>query len=183
MTSFKYYVGASIDGYIADPAGEVTWLEAFNQDEGLRQSYEEFFSGVGALVLGGETYLWLVKSLAAREEPWPYGDKPVWVFTHHELPSTAGADLTFVRGDVQLWARDIAHSAGDQDVWVFGGAQLAGKFLESGVLDQLYLVTVPVVLGNGISVFNTGGQSQFTLLERVDRGNGVTEDRYRLLKA
>ncbi|WP_054821712.1 hypothetical protein [Arthrobacter sp. JCM 19049] len=56
----------------------------------------------------------------------------MWVFTHHELPSTPGADLTFVRGDIDLWSQDIARSAGQQDVWILGGAQLAGRFLTAG---------------------------------------------------
>ncbi|MCW4464541.1 dihydrofolate reductase family protein [Glutamicibacter sp. MNS18] len=182
MTSFKYYVGASIDGFIADSTGDVSWLEAFNHEAGVRQSYEEFFAGVGALVFGGETYLWLVKKLASDGEPWPYGDKPVWVFTHHELPSTEGADLTFVRGDVALWARDIAQSAGTKDVWIVGGAQLAGKFLESAVLDELHLVTVPVVLGDGINLFTSGNRSRFEFINRIDRDGQVSEVRYRLAR-
>lgn len=183
MTSFKYYVGASIDGFIADSAGDVGWLEAFNDRSGVTRSYQEFFANVGAVVLGGATYLWLLKQLAARGESWPYAGKPVWVFTHHELPSTPGADLTFVRGDVDLWARDIGQSAEGADVWVVGGAQLAGRFLEAGVLDELHLVTVPVVLGDGISVFKTRRSAQFSLLDRVELGDGIVEDRYLLSRS
>lgn len=182
MTSYKYYVGASIDGFIADSHGDVQWLDAFESNPGFRQSFEEFFSSVGALVFGGETYLWLVKKLTKEGKAWPYGSKPVWVFTHHELPSIEGADLTFVRGDVELWSRDIAQSAKELDVWIVGGAQLAGKFLEAKVLDELQLLTVPVAIGNGISIFVTSNASRFELLERMDRGDGVVQDRYRLLK-
>lgn len=182
MTSFKYYVGASLDGFIADSHGGVQWLEAFEDEPGIQTSYEDFFSDVGALVFGGETYLWLVKKMSKDGTAWPYGNKPVWVFTHHELPSTEGADLTFVRGDVQLWARDIAQSAGQKDVWVVGGAHLAGKFLDAAVLDELHLVQVPVVIGNGVNIFKTTSTSGFELIERLDRGAGINEDRYRLRK-
>lgn len=180
MTSFKYYLGASIDGFIADSAGETRWLEPFGDAQGALPGFQKFFDEVGAIVIGGQTYLWLVKQLTALERPWPYAGKPVWVFTHHELPSTPGADLTFVRGDIDLWSHDIARSAGQQDVWILGGAQLAGRFLTAGVLDELQLLTVPVVLGSGVSVFDTKTPADFTLIDRTVHENGVLEDRYRV---
>ncbi|MFJ2620830.1 dihydrofolate reductase family protein [Glutamicibacter sp. NPDC087344] len=178
MTSFKYYVGASIDGFIADRDGNARWLQPFTKLAGVREHFEQFFAGVGAVVIGGKTYENIARDVAEGNLEWIYGNKPVWVFTHHELPTVPGADLTFIRGEIGFWSRDIARSALAGDVWVVGGADLAGGFLEAGMLDELVVITVPVLLGGGASVFGRGITRELAGLELSNLGGNVFASRY-----
>ena len=62
--------------------------------------------------------------------PWTY-DIPCWVFTHRDL-EPLGEDIRFVSGDVREHHAAIAESAGDRDIWVVGGGDLAGQFADCG---------------------------------------------------
>ena len=44
-------------------------------------------------------------------------------------------------------------AAGDRNVWVVGGGDLAQQFADEGLLDELILTVVPVVLGSGLPTF------------------------------
>lgn len=46
-----------------------------------------------------------------------------------------------------------AAAAGDKDVWVVGGGDLAGQFAEAGLLDDLIVYLAPVTLGAGRPIF------------------------------
>lgn len=178
MTSFKYYVGASIDGFIADRNGDIHWFTPHAAQPGVKEHFDGFFETIGAVVIGGKTYENIARDVAEGTVDWAFGNKPVWVFTHHELPTLPGIDLTFIRGEIGFWAKDIARSAGAGDVWVVGGADLAGGFAEAGMLDELVLVTVPVVLGEGASTFGRGISAELSNLAITDLGGDTFVARY-----
>ena len=98
MSSFQYFVAASLDGFIATADDDLAWLLQFDGFDGGKESYDTFMAGVGCIVMGGETYAWLMK-----HEPgnWPYPSTPCYVFTHHEYAAPPGSDITFVRGPVR----------------------------------------------------------------------------------
>jgi len=178
MTSFKYYVGASVDGFIADGSKDAHWFTTFAQQPGVKKHFDQFFESVGAVVIGGKTYADIAREVAGGRMEWKFGDKPVWVFTHHELPTLPDTDLTFIRGEFGFWSRDIAHSAGAGDVWIVGGADVAGGFVEAKILDELIVVTVPVVLGEGTSIFGRGISTQLSSLSVTDLGGDIFLSRY-----
>jgi dihydrofolate reductase len=107
-------------------------------------AYPSFIEGIGALVMGASTYEWLLRN----QQEWEY-TQPTWVFTHRELPVLEGADVRFARGRVREVHDEIAASAGDRDVWVMGGGDLAGQFAEAGLLDEFWVQFAPVTLGEG----------------------------------
>ncbi|MEE1620168.1 dihydrofolate reductase family protein [Zafaria sp. Z1313] len=175
MTRIRYYVAASADGYIADERNSLDWLLRFDDTAGLEGATEEFMAEVGSIVMGGETYAWL---LANAPGEWPYTGIPTWVFTHRELPATPGADLTFIRGDVHEWVGDIREDAGEKDVWMMGGGSIAGQFADAALLDEVILFTMPVALGGGRPLLAMRGQLKLapTLVKEYD--DGVRETRY-----
>ncbi|UYQ76264.1 dihydrofolate reductase family protein [Glutamicibacter sp. JL.03c] len=178
MTSFKYYVGASVDGFIADGSKDAHWFTTFAQQPGVKEHFEQFFEKVGAVVIGGKTYAGIAREVAEGRMQWMFGHKPVWVFTHHELPTLPQADLTFIRGEIGFWSRDIARSAGAGDVWVAGGADVAGGFVQANLLDEVLIVTVPVVLGERTSIFGHGISAQLSSLEITGLGDDTFITRY-----
>ncbi|GER23437.1 dihydrofolate reductase [Zafaria cholistanensis] len=179
MARFRYYVAASVDGFIADRNNDLGWLLAFDGFEGHQQNYDDFLTGIGALVMGGETYAWMH---AHAPGAWPYPGLPTWVLTHHEQAGWPGADLTFIRGDLSEWAPDIAADAGDKDVWVVGGGRVAGEFADAGLLDEIILFTMPVVLGGGRPLLAAGTPLRLEVTSSREYGGGIRETRYTVLK-
>lgn len=152
MTLTRYFTAMSLDGYLADAAGSLDWLLSL-PEEGQEGVFDGFLADVGAVAMGATTYEWVLGHEPVLERPqlwheW-YGDRPTWVFTHRELPRIPGADVRFVAGDVAAVHREMAAAAGERDVWLVGGGELAGAFADAGLLDELVLSVAPVLLAGG----------------------------------
>ncbi|MDX6411842.1 MAG: hypothetical protein QOE91_1358, partial [Gaiellaceae bacterium] len=126
----------------------------------------EAVSRVGAVVGGRWTYE------AARhwgdENPWGL---PFFIVTHGPEEQPAGGAFTFVSGVKEAVAQ-AADAAGGKDVHVMGGADVIRQALEAGLVDELTIITAPVVLGGGKRLFD--GFSEPLALEHL----GVHQSQY-----
>jgi dihydrofolate reductase len=177
MPSLQYFVASSLDGFIATADDRLDWLLQFDGFAGGKESYDAFMADVGCIVMGGETYAWLME-----HEPgnWPYPGTPCWVFTHHELSAPQGADVTFVRGPVLEFAEDLKEAAAGRNVWLVGGGVLAAQFADAGLLDELIVSIIPVVLGGGKPVLPMDGPTPpLELISSRTLGRGIVELHYR----
>jgi dihydrofolate reductase len=151
MTRTIYRTATSLDGYIADGDHSLDWLFAVQQAE--TDDHDAFLSSVGVIVEGSSTYEWVLREtdMLAKPEQWQqyYGSRPTFVFTSRALPSPAGADVRFRRGSVGDHVTEIVSAAGQSDVWVVGGGDLAGQFLDVDALDEIVLTVAPVSLAAG----------------------------------
>lgn len=149
----QYYTATSLDGFIADSEHSLDWLFQFDSVE--ESSYPAFFAEVGAVVMGSSTYEWLLKNHVYADEsapkPWPY-EIPCWVFTSRSLKQIPGANIHFVKGSAALVFPVIKEAAGEKNVWVAGGGDLAGQFVDAGLLDEVIVQIAPVTLGKGAPV-------------------------------
>lgn len=178
MSGFQYYVASSIDGFIATLDDDLAWLLQFDGADGISESYDSFMAGVGCIVMGGETYRWLMEHEPGK---WPYPDTPCWVFTTHEYSAPARANVTFVRGDVREFAEDLMADAAGLNVWLVGGGNLVSQFARAGLLDELIVSIIPVVLGSGKGVLPLEGPTPpLELLSSRTLGKGVVELHYKL---
>lgn len=169
MGKIVFDTATSINGWIADEENSLGWLFAV---EGGEEPAEGLVPGAASVMVeGSTTYLWVLndQDLLAHPEKWRefFGDKPTFVFTTRDLPRPEGADVRFVSGPVSDALPAIREAAGTGDIWVAGGGDLAGQFLDAGALDEIALSIAPVTL--------TGGAP---LLQRR-----VESDRLRLVSA
>ncbi|MHA7221948.1 dihydrofolate reductase family protein [Arthrobacter sp. RHLT1-20] len=177
MSTLQYFVASSLDGFIATAEDQLDWLLQFDGFAGGKESYDAFMADVGCIVMGGETYAWLME-----HEPgnWPYPDTPCWVFTHHELPAPKGSNVTFVRGPVSEFVQDLRDNAAGRNVWIVGGGVLAAQFADAGLLDELIISIIPVVLGSGKAVLPMARPTApLELVSSHTMGRGIMELRYR----
>ena len=152
MSLTQYYTATSLDGFIADPDNSLAWLFSRKREEDGPLNYAEFIAGVGAIAMGSTTYEWIVGHEFARKDPaewkWPY-DVPCWVFTHRQLPVVPDARIEFTSADVAAVHEEMARAAGDRNVWIVGGGDLAGQFADAELLDEVLVSIAPVTLGGG----------------------------------
>lgn len=152
---FVYETATSVDGWIADADDSLSWLFAVPIEETDQAALAPPAAPVQ--VMGSTTYLWVLEEMGALEDPqgWSKAFDPaqVFVFTTRDLPVPAGAEVTFLSGDVAGHLQTLRDAARGADVWVVGGGDLAAQFLEAGALDEIVLSVAPVTLGSGAPLF------------------------------
>lgn len=152
MGRVRVYLGCSLDGCIAGENHDISFLEEFTPDpeapdEGL--GFVEFLGQCGALLMGRATY-----QVILDFDAWHYGELPVLVATHRDLPpAPGGGDARAVRGPIEELVAQARALAGDNDVYLDGG-DLVRQALEAGLVDELCLTMLPVVLGRGIRLWD-----------------------------
>jgi dihydrofolate reductase len=144
----QYFTASSVDGFLADPDGSLSWLLTRDIDwERGSQAYGAFFAQVGAIAMGSTTYEWVLDNPQGDSPAWPYA-VPAWVFTHRELRRPEG-DIRFTRAPVTEVHAEMVRAAEGKNVWVVGGGDLAGQFADAGLLDEVWVQYAPVTLGAG----------------------------------
>ncbi len=185
MGRAQYYCAMSLDGYIAEADDTLDWLTGYEGSfegddiEPIKGSYDAFYERVGAMVMGSATYEFVLDELT----DWPYAGKPTWVLTSRALPVPEGQDV-----DVRIGSANVAdaydemmRAAGDRNLWVVGGGNVASQFADEGLLDDLLVTVVPVVLGTGKPLFDRrlpGGPMQLIGTRTFD--SGMVELRYEI---
>jgi len=174
-----FYTAASLDGYIADSNHSLDWLFQFG--DGEENSFHAFFRDVGAIVMGSNTYEWLLTNHVYAEsdqpKPWPH-EQPTWVFTSRVLPQVPGANIKFVSGDVAPVFSEMSEAAAGRNIWLAGGGDLAAQFHRRGFLDEIVLTIAPVLLNAGAPLFTTEVVTPpLKLLQVKPHPNGLTEMR------
>jgi dihydrofolate reductase len=148
----QYYTATTLDGFIADPDNSLAWLFTRAREPDGPLNYDAFIASVGAMAMGSTTYEWILDHEFAAKDPtdwkWPY-DIPCWVFTHRSLPVVPDAQIEFTSEDAATVHDAMVAAAGDRNVWIVGGGDLAGQFADAGLLDEVVVSIAPVTLGSG----------------------------------
>lgn len=147
MGTTTYYTASSLDGFIADEKHSLDWLLTRESDADGPLGYNPFIAGIGAIVMGSNTYQWLLD----HDEAWPY-EMPAWVVTHRDFPAQPGKDIRFTSTPIPELHAEMTKAAGDKNLWVVGGGDLAGQFADHGLLDEITVSYAPVTLGAGAPV-------------------------------
>jgi dihydrofolate reductase len=163
MPKFRVYIAASVDGYIAEEDGSVSWLDAFDAAD---YGYNVFSATIATVVMGRTSF---DQTLAFGT--WPYAGMRSMVLTHRDPPDVSVPDCSFVSGSEETIASGLDKSGGG-DVWVMGGADVIGQFLDAGRIDSLELFLMPVLLGRGIPTFPLRNRGPGRAPESADQSGG-----------
>jgi len=176
----QYYAASSLDGFIATESDSLEWL--FQLGDVPDSSYPEFIANVGAIAMGSATYRWILdnaEQVASHTgSTWPY-TCPTWVFTSRQHPTIPHAKINFVRGNVRAAFPAMRAAAGERNIWVVGGGDLAGQFADEGLLDEIIVQIGSATLGLGKPLFPRALLAPALHLTRVTRlGPEMVELRY-----
>jgi dihydrofolate reductase len=146
----QYYTASTLNGFLADPNDSLEWLMQFGEVESMKNHYPNFIAQVGALVMGAKTYEWVYNHENLKEHPekWFYS-LPTWVMTHRDLPAVAGADIRFTSMPIADLHAEMARVAKGKNIWLVGGGELVGQFLDHQLLDEIIVTFAPVLLSAG----------------------------------
>jgi dihydrofolate reductase len=157
------------------PGTEMVFEVSSQTAELLRETRET----TGALVTGRRTF--------DLTNGWGGGHPlgvPVFVVTH-TVPQGwvyEESPFTFVTDGLESAVGQARAVAGDKDVGVVG-ASLVQQCIKAGLLDEIHVDLVPVLLGDGVRLFDRLGTEPIELEStRVIEGSGVTHLTFRVVK-
>lgn len=163
------YAAVSLDGYLAEPDDGLAFLDDIAE---AGQTYEQFYAGVDALVMGRRTY-----DIARSVAQWPYPGLPCVVVTSRRLPDLPATVTTDDGSDlVALIERLRAQGR----VWLVGGGVLTRDLMAADLVDELDLTVTPHVLGGGVALWGPeSGRHRLALVDVTEPGAGTVRLRYR----
>ena len=176
-TKISVYIATSLDGFIARKNGDIDWLtavEAAGEDYG----YQEFISSVDLLVMGRHTY-----EKVLTFETWPYPDKKVIVLSssHPPLPKELEDKVEVVNQSPRELLKTL-DSTGSRNVYLDGGKTIQ-RFLREGLVDEMTITIIPILLGEGLSLFGPlEHDMKLRLMESKHFKNGLVQCKYRVEK-
>jgi len=163
MAGMLYSVTMSLDGFIAGPGGDMSWLTEYL---GPNPTVDELIGDIGALLVGNRTFRGDDPHKGTTKAGKPFGGGwtgPQFVLTHHP-PDSPVPGVTFV-SDLESGVAAAKAAAGDKYVNVLG-ANTAQQCLDACVLDEILVFIAPVMLGDGVRLFDRPGGSNVKL-ERI----------------
>lgn len=165
------YIAASIDGYIAAPGDDLSFLSAV-QMEGEDYGYSAFISTVDAVILGRRTY----DKVLSFGIPFPHADKDTYIITRTSRP--AEGNVKFYTGDLAALVAGLKSQPG-KNIFVDGGAQVVHEMLRQDLIDEMVISLIPVLLGDGIQLFSPGRpQQEWRLVESRSFEKGLVQVKY-----
>jgi dihydrofolate reductase len=149
----RTHIGLSLDGFIAGPDGMPTWNKSpdFFPTKGASHGYPEFIEGCEAVIIGRATF---DQGFAAPSWPWP--GKPVFVLTSRPMPPLLPDRVVVSHGGPKEFIAHVKAAGLKKDAQLLGGGRTIRAFFDLGVIDELGIVTLPWVLGDGVPLWGSG---------------------------
>jgi dihydrofolate reductase len=184
MATLIYVTNVSLDGYIEDAHGVFDWGPP---DDEVFAAYTALLRSVGTFLYGRRLYetmaVWETNPALAEQSDltadfastWQAADKVVYSTTMTAVPTAATRlehhfDPNAVR----------ALKAETRSALTIGGANLAARAFEAGLVDECQLFVWPIILGGGKPAFPSGVRADLELLDEHRLGGGVVQLRYRV---
>jgi dihydrofolate reductase len=170
-----------------------SWRETHGKSGGERnvddKVMREWIESIGAVLMGRRMF-------SAGEGPWEndpvsdgwWGDEPpfhapVFILTHHprdKVEKAGGTSFTFVTDGIESALEQAKAAAGEKDVYIGGGADVAQQYLRAGLLEEMQIHVAPVLLGGGVRLFDEGANAKLELTRAIE-SPFVTHISYRVV--
>lgn len=154
MRTLSLYIATSLDGYIAKPNDDLSFLKMVEK-EGEDYGYAEFTSNIDTIILGRKTYDWVMKEIGTSH--YDDGERDVYVITR--TPRQSVGKTQFYTGNLAELVRELKRKAG-KNIYCDGGAEVIYSLLQDDLIDELIISVIPVLLGNGTRLFKDGRPEQ-----------------------
>ena len=173
MRKLSLFIATSLDGYIAKPNDDLSFLRSVEK-EGEDYGYEEFVANVDTIILGRRTYDWVLKEIGPSH--YDNGEKEVYVITRTDRPSIG--NTKFHAGSPADLVQKLRNQKG-KNIYCDGGAEIINELLKSDLIDEFIISVIPVLVGNGTRLFKDGRpEQQLELVSVKTFDTGLTQLHY-----
>jgi len=150
MRTLTIFIATSLDGYIAKPNDDLSFLKMIEK-EGEDYGYAEFTSTIDTIIIGRKTYDWVVKEIGSSH--YDNGERKVYVITRTERSGVG--KTTFYSGKLSELIEKLKAENGKK-IYCDGGAEIINELLKTDLIDEFIISIVPVLVGNGTRLFKDG---------------------------
>ena len=171
----------SLDAKTQGPEGIADWVEAWSEDFGLTPQIDACLLG-GGMYPGYETY-WTAIRTKPGIPAWITGEPPTpgeqeWARStettpHYVLSSTlqiaTWPNTSFLRSIEDVAA--LKQQPG-KDIYLVGGARMTTSMIDAGLVDELRLITYPLIAGSGSDALFEAAQRRGIALRTVRQLDG-----------
>jgi len=139
------YIATSLDGYIAKPNDDLSFLSIVEQ-KGEDYGYSGFLETIDTVIIGRRTFDWVVNEVGK----YPDENKKVYIISRTSKQEQGL--FSYYSGSIKDLILRLKSEPG-KNIFINGGAQLVNKMLKDNLIDELIISIIPVLLGNGIRLF------------------------------
>ena len=174
MRKLSIFIATSVDGYIAKPNDDLSFLKLVEK-EGEDYGYTQFTETIDTLIIGRKTYDYVVKEIGSSH--YDNGDREVYIITRSPRPKVGRT--TFYTGNPGDLVRELKSEEG-KNIYCDGGAEVINELLTQDLIDEMIISIVPVIVGNGTRLFKDGRPEMSLELVRTETfDTGLTQLHYR----
>jgi dihydrofolate reductase len=167
MRKISLFIAMSLDGYIAKPNDDLSFLKPIEK-EGEDYGYAEFTDTIDTLIIGRRTYDYVLKEIGLSH--YDNGQRDIYVITRTERPQIGRT--TFYTGDITELVKRLKSEKG-KNIYCDGGAEVINELLKHDFIDEFIISVIPVLLGNGTRLFKDERPEQtleFVTVKTFDTG-------------
>jgi dihydrofolate reductase len=150
----------TLDGFVAGAGHDMNWMTNITMADGVIENY---MATTGAVLTGRKAFDGAIRRLP------PWGGRwkgPIFVLTHHPEDAEPAPDVTFLSAPVEEAAAKALQAAAGKNLMIFS-AKIGAQLLDRGLIDEIDIHIAPVLLGDGIRLYeNPGGKP--VRLDRLD---------------
>lgn len=147
MRKISLFIAMSLDGYIAKPNDDLSFLKLVEK-EGEDYGYAEFTKAIDTLIIGRRTYDYVLKEIGSSH--YDNGQRDVYVITRTERPQVGRTN--FYTGNITELVKRLKSESG-KNIYCDGGAEVINELLKHDLIDEFIISVIPVLLGNGTRLF------------------------------
>ena len=160
MRTIHVFNQVTIDGFFSDAKGDMSWAHKQGADPEWAKFGADNAKGGGELLFGRKTYdmmasYWPTAEAAKQSPEIAAGMNRMTKFVFSTtLDKPAWANTKVLNGDVAKIVRDLKQGDGP-NITIMGSGTIVSQLAQAKLIDELMLVTVPIVLGTGKTMFET----------------------------
>lgn len=164
------YIAMSVDGYIAKPNDDLSFLSIVEKD-GEDYGYAEFVNSVDTIIMGRKTYEWVT-----HHHVYPHQDKTSYIITKSQKENVN--EIHFYNGDLSELIQMLKSQEG-KNIYCDGGAQIANELFRLDLIDEMILSVIPIFLGDGIKLFQDNRpEKRLKLIDQKAFESGLVQLHY-----
>jgi len=154
MRKLSLFIATSLDGYIAKPNDDLSFLKLVEK-EGEDYGYSEFTAKIDTIIIGRKTYDYVLKEIGSSH--YDNGQHDVYVITRTERPRVGRT--TFYAGNLASLIQQLKSEDG-KNIYCDGGAEIINELLKLDLIDELIISVIPILVGNGTRLFKDNRPEQ-----------------------
>jgi len=142
------YIAMSLDGYIATTDNDLSFLSLVEK-QGEDYGYADFIKTIDTVIMGRKTY----DKVLSLGFDYPHKDMRSYIITRTPRPDSN--KIKFYTGNIRELITDLKSKPG-KNIFCDGGAEIVNLLLKQDLIDILIISVIPILLGDGISLFKSG---------------------------